>query len=112
VELGGVRQVTRVERHLHVLDVVNILLRICLQLLDVDLLRGDDAVDFVGEAFPTGVLVAHNTLDDIGKRRLVLVVLEHAQTPQRRQLETVGLLVGVVHEVTDIQNKTQDTDQT
>jgi hypothetical protein len=80
VEFAWVRQVTCVKRHLDVLDIVNVLLRVLDQLFDIDLLRSDHTADFVGETFPARVLVAHDTFDEVGKRRFVLVVLEHAKS--------------------------------
>lgn len=80
MELGGIRQVTGVKRHLDVLDVVNVLLRVLDELLDVDLLCSDDATDLVGETFPARVLVADDTFNEVGKRGFVLVILEHTQS--------------------------------
>lgn len=80
VELAWIREITGIERHLNVLDVVNILLRISLQLFDIDLLCCDDTTDLIGESLPAGVLVAHNTLNHVGKGGLVLVILQHAKT--------------------------------
>jgi hypothetical protein len=67
VELAGIGQVTGVKRHLDILDVVDILLCILDKLFDIDLLRRDDATDFIGKAFPARVLVAYDTFDEIGK---------------------------------------------
>jgi hypothetical protein len=97
---------------LHVLDVVNVFLGILHKLLNVDLLRDDNAADFIGEAFPARVLVTNNTFNQIGKGRLVLVVFEHTQSGQSGKLESVCLLVGVVHKVTNIEDETQDADET
>jgi hypothetical protein len=80
MELGRIGQVTGVERHLYVFDIVNVLLGILHELLNIDLLGNDDAADFVGKAFPARILVAHDTFDKISKGGLVLVVLEHAQS--------------------------------
>lgn len=77
MEFGWVRQVTRVKRHLDILDVVDVLLGIGLQLLNVDLLRCYDAANLVGETFPSRILVAHNSFDNVGECGFIPVILEH-----------------------------------
>ncbi len=111
VELLGVREAACVERLLHVGDVVDVLLGVRLQLLDINLLHHNDARDVVGEVFPLRVLVADNAFDEVGQSGLILVVLHHGQSAERRQLETARLLVRVVHIITNIQNKAKNVHQ-
>ena len=79
VELGRVAEVSRVERRLHVLDVVDVSIRILLDLVDVEVLRRHDVADIVDEALPLRVLRSHDTLDEVGKGRFVLLVLDHRE---------------------------------
>jgi hypothetical protein len=78
-----------------------------LQLFDIELLCSHDATNVVGESLPSGILISDNTFDKIGQSRLVLVVFDHAQPSQRAELEATSLLVGVIHVISNIQNKTK-----
>lgn len=111
MELAGIGQIAHVERHLDILDVVNVFLGILLELLDVNLLRRYDATDLFYEVLPARVLVAHDAFHQVGKSGFVLIVLQHAQARKRRELEAVRLLVGIVHEVTNVEDETKDADQ-
>jgi len=77
VELFRIAQVTGVQGGLDVLDVVDVLLGVLAELIDVELLEVDYAADIVRESFPLGVLVADDTLDQVGEGGLVLVILDH-----------------------------------
>jgi hypothetical protein len=104
VELFGVAEISSIQACLYIFDVVNVLFRIRPQLVNVELLEANDTANLIDEIFPFGVLVSNNALHKIGKRGLVLVILDHAKAGKRAQLESLGLLVGVVHKVTNVQD--------
>lgn len=79
VELLGVAEVAGVERHLHVADIVDIFLCVDGELLDIDLLGGNDTTNVFDEAFPFRILVANNAFDEISKCRLILFVFHHGE---------------------------------
>ena len=67
MELLGIAQVAGVQTGLDVLDVVDVLLGVGAEVVDVEFLQADDAVDLVDEVLPFGVLVAHDALDQVRK---------------------------------------------
>ncbi len=102
MELLRIAEIAGIERALDVFDIVDVLLRVQLQLLHIDLLSRDDATNVLDEPFPLRVLVPDDPLHQVGESRLVLVVLDHSQPCKRAELEAVRLLVRIVHVVTDI----------
>ena len=111
MELLGIAQVAGIQTGLDVLDVVDVLLGVSAEVVDVEFLQADDAVDLVDEVLPFGVLVAHDALDQVGECAFVLVVFDHAQARERAELEALRLLVRVVHEVADVQDQSQHVHQ-
>ena len=108
MKLLGVAQIARIQAHLHVSNCFNVFLGVLLKLVNIHLIDVKNTANLLLEPFPLRILIAHNPLDKIGKCRLVLIVLDHAQTRQRAQLEALGLFIGIVHVVANVQNKTQD----
>ncbi|KAI7091934.1 hypothetical protein KC356_g221 [Hortaea werneckii] len=90
---------------LHVFDIVNVLLRVRLELLDIQLLASEHTADVVLETFVLRVLLPDHAFDVVHQGGLIVRVLYHSKPCERRKLETNSLLVRVVHVIADIQNQ-------
>ena len=94
-----------------VVDVLNILLCVDLELFDVEFLGCNDTADIISEAFPFWILRPNDSLNQVRKCRLVFIILDHTESSKRAEFETSGLLVGVVHVISKIQNEAKDVHQ-
>lgn len=102
VEFLAVAEVARIERHLDIFDIINILFRIHTKLFNVEFLNRDNPANVINKAFPLRILVSHNPLNEIRESGLVLLVFDHTETRKRAELKSGGLLIRVVHVVPNI----------
>lgn len=79
MEFLAVAQIAGVERHLDVLDIVNVFLGIYAKLFDVNFLNGHNSANVFDEAFPFRILISYDPFDEICESRLVLFILDHTK---------------------------------